>query len=123
MRDTRRNEELEAAVTDRDRGFTLVELVVVILILGMLASTVVMSISGMRTEAADTGCHSDRRLVATATEAFFAHNVGTDAIPATGVGNDRFEQTLVDGGFVRAVSEYHDLDAHGVVSPQEGSPC
>ena len=122
MRESRRNGELEGTITDRDGGYTLIELVLVVLILGILSSVVIISVSGMRTEAADSSCDADVRSLAIAVETHFAE-VGGSQIPPTGIGNDRFEQTLVDGGLSRAASTYHDLDADGVITPQEGSPC
>ena len=122
MREPRQQDGLETHLTDRDGGFTLVELMIVILILGILASVVVVAASGMRTDAAGAGCDSDLRIVGTAAEAYFAHTQ-SDVIPATGVGDDRYEQTLVEGGYLRAVSDYYDLDADGVATPQEDAPC
>ena len=128
MRATWRNSELETGLTHRepsigsDDGFTLIELMIVTLILGILATVVVIAASGMRTDASDSACDTDRRIVGSATEAYFAHT-GNQALTATGTGDDRFEQTLADGGYLRDVSEYYDLDADGVLTPQVDSPC
>jgi hypothetical protein len=37
--------------------------------------------------------------------------------------HDRFERTLVAEGLLRSPSQFHDLDAAGVVTPQAGSTC
>ena len=65
MRGTWRNRELERRVTNGDRtgqragiddGFTLIELMIAILLMGIIASIVVVAATGMRTDATDAGC-------------------------------------------------------------------
>lgn len=106
----------------RDHGFSLIELIFVIVILGLLTSAVVIAIGGMRADASDSRCAADRRSLAVAAEAYHAEH-GTAPIPATGNDRDRFERTLVDSGLLRAASTIHDLDADGVVQPEGTSPC
>jgi prepilin-type N-terminal cleavage/methylation domain-containing protein len=106
----------------RDAGFTLIEMLIVILIMGVLGAVAAVSVVGITTEAAGTGCQADRHQLHVAAEAYVAQT-GADQIPSTGTGNDRVEQTLVDGGFLRSSSTYHDIDANGIVTPQENSPC
>ena len=98
------------------------ELILVVLMLGILTSVVVIAVSGMSTEAAETGCDTDRRQLHVAAEAFFAQT-GLDQIAAIGTTDDRHELTLVDAGFLRGASLYHDLDPDGIVTTQEESPC
>jgi len=108
--------------TADDQGFSLIELIVVVMILGIMASAVVVAVSGMRADAADSRCAADRRTLAVAAEAYLAE-YSTDPLPASGIGHDRFERRLVDTGFLRAVSTIHDIDAAGVVQPEGTSPC
>lgn len=105
-----------------DAGLTLIEMIIVIAILGVLGTVVAVSVVGITTEAAGTGCQADQHQLHVAAEAYIAQT-GAGEIPSTGVGNDRIEQTLVDGGFLRSPSTYHDIDADGIVTPQENSPC
>ncbi len=107
---------------DTDGGYTLIELILVVLILGILAAVVSLTITGMRTEAAESGCDTDVRQLGVAVEAYFAEQ-RVDTIPASGTDHDRFERTLVDSGLLRAASTLHDLDAAGVIIPQEPSSC
>lgn len=107
---------------DHDGGWTLVEILLVILILGILALAVVFAISGMRAEAATSSCGTDQRSLAVAAESYFAET-RSSSLPATGTDHDRFEQTLVAAGFLRDVSTYHDLDATGAATPEGNSPC
>ena len=105
-----------------DDGFTLIEMLIVMTILGVLATVVVMSVSGITAESADASCRTDGRQLQVAAEAFAAQT-GLRQIAATGTDHDRFERTLTDGGFLRSPSPYHDLDDQGVVIPEENSPC
>lgn len=105
-----------------DHGYTLIEMIVVVVVLGVLGTVAVMSVTGLTTEAADTGCDADRHQLSIAVEAYFAQT-GAGQIAETGTDHDRFEHTLVDGGFLRSVSTNHDLDADGIVTPQENSSC
>ena len=106
----------------RDSGYTLIEMIIVVLILGILSSAAVMVLTGISTEASATGCQADSHQLQTAAEAYFAQRAA-DEIPATGTDADRFERTLAEGGFLRFPSTYHDLDADGLVTAQENSPC
>ncbi len=120
-RQTRRLGVVETT-TPRDPGLSLLELLVIVTILGMLATIVVVAASGMHTEAAETGCRADERLVYMGVESYFV-NERVDTIPATGTGHDRFERTLVGAGNLRRVSEYHDVDVDGVITSEGTLPC
>ena len=104
-----------------DRGFTLVEITVVIAILGIIAAVVAFSVRGVNDRGEESSCASDARVVTQAAEVYLVQH-GVAAIPATGAGADRFEVTLVDAGFLREVSTYHDLQADGTVV-STGAPC
>ena len=105
-----------------DAGFSLVELLVVIVVLGILATVVVFSVRGLVQDSDATACDSERHIVATAVESWFSMNPGAD-VPATGVGPDRYERTLVEAGFIRAASTMIDLSDDGSLNPAADSPC
>jgi general secretion pathway protein G len=100
----------------------LVEVLLVIVILGMLAMVVVFSVEGVTADAQETSCGADAHTLSTAAESYFAQT-GTRAIAGSGTGSDRFEQTLVDGGFLRGVSSWYDLDPAGNLIVTSDSPC
>jgi prepilin-type N-terminal cleavage/methylation domain-containing protein len=105
-----------------DDGFSLVELLVVIVILGVLATVVVFAVRGLVDGTDETACDSERHVVGTAVETWFAKNPGL-TMPATGVGPDRYEVTLVNAGLIRAPSTFLELADDGSLIPAAGSPC
>ena len=61
-----------------DRGFTLVELLIVIVILGILAAVTVFAVRGITNKSQTNACATEKRAIETATEAYFADK-GADA--------------------------------------------
>ncbi|MCU1458449.1 MAG: type pilus assembly protein PilA [Actinomycetia bacterium] len=59
---------------DPESGFTLVELLVVIVILGVLAGVAVFAISGISNNSKQSACKSDVNIVQTASDAYYAKN-------------------------------------------------
>jgi prepilin-type N-terminal cleavage/methylation domain-containing protein len=59
-----------------DEGFTLVELLVVIAILGILAGIVVFSVAGVGDKGQASACKTEKTVVQTAQEAYFASPTG-----------------------------------------------
>ena len=105
-----------------DPGFSLVELLVVLVILGILAAVVVFAVRGIVSDGDSAACKSEQQVVGRAVESWFAKNPGT-VVPATGVGPDRYEQTLVEAGMIRSTSTILDLSGDGSLIPAAGSPC
>lgn len=97
---------------ERDEGFSLIELLVVILILGVLTAVVVFAVGGITDEGEDSACQAGARTLAVAVETYFARH-GDSAIPATGTDAERYERTLVQDGLIRETSEYWDVAAEG----------
>ena len=58
----------------QDKGFTLVELLIVIVILGILATVTVFAVRGITDKGQQNACKTDRQTLDTAIEAYYAQN-------------------------------------------------
>jgi prepilin-type N-terminal cleavage/methylation domain-containing protein len=88
------NECKEGGLLEHDKGFTLVELLIVIVILGILATVTVFAVSGITSKGKTSACQSDATTIQTAEEAYNANN-GTYTTSQT---------ALVSAGLMHAVS-------------------
>jgi prepilin-type N-terminal cleavage/methylation domain-containing protein len=97
------------------QGFTLIEVLLVVVILGLLAVAVVMAVRGITDGADESACEADKHNLVRATEAFFAKRSTTTIppTPPTSTSSDRFEATLDAQGFLSGPSKYHDVGADG----------
>lgn len=111
----------------QDKGFTLVELLIVIVILGILATVTVFAVRGITDQGKTSACEADQKTLETAAETYFAQYGGT-AIPITGgtlptgatwtLGADP-EATLVNAGFLRSASSKFTVNADGSLTAQD----
>jgi general secretion pathway protein G len=98
-----------------DDGFTLVELLIVIVILAVLSGIVVFAVSGISDKSVTAACKTDLKQVESATEAFYA-NAAPHAYPAN-------VAALVSGGLLREApssTDYAITTTGGVVSATHG---
>ena len=86
----------------QDRGFTLVELLIVIVILGILGTVVVFAVQGVSGNADSAANDSDERALINAQESYRTQN-----------GAYTTEAQLVASGFLRTESELHDIALNG----------
>jgi prepilin-type N-terminal cleavage/methylation domain-containing protein len=105
-----------------DRGFTLVELLIVIVVLGILATITIFAVRGITDRGEESSCATDQRILATAAEMFLAKEMAAVLPASAAPPGDEYEQTLVDDGLLRSTSEFYELDADGNVIPV-GPPC
>ena len=86
----------------QDKGFTLVELLIVIVILGILATVTVFAVRGITDQGQNSACATDKATLQTAVEAFIAQNgqLGTGALALT-------EANLVPGFLVAQSANYN----------------
>ena len=66
-----------------ESGFTLVELLIVIVILGVLSGNVVFSVQGITGRGDAAACKANVAAVSAAQEAFYANSTGTPAYAAS----------------------------------------
>jgi general secretion pathway protein G len=89
---------MENHTKDQDKGFTLVELLIVIVILGILATVTVFAVTGITTRGKDSACKSDLKVIQTAEE---ANNANTGAYAT--------QAELVTAGLMKSVSPNFDV--------------
>ena len=98
----------------RSEGFTLVELLIVIVILGILASIVVISVGSLTDNAKNSACKTEADTVKTAIESYRAQHRAVAPTPA-GAPNDGpemaggYTKTLFDDGLLASATvKYYD---------------
>ena len=96
--------------TRSDKGFTLVELLIVIVILGILATVTVFAVRGITDQGKKSTCDSDKKTLEVAIEAYYAKN---NADPAN-------EAALIPG-FVKSDSPNYDI-TNGAISVSSANP-
>jgi type II secretion system protein G len=67
---------------NQDKGFTLVELLIVIVILGILATVTVFAVRGITDKGQENACSVEARTLDTAIEAYYAQNQSDPAYTA-----------------------------------------
>jgi prepilin-type N-terminal cleavage/methylation domain-containing protein len=115
-----------------DKGFTLVELLIVIVILGILATVTVFAVRGITDKGTKSACDSDKKTLEVGVESYFAQYGGTAipispaAVPAGATGTYTAngaspEDTLKNAGYLRDVSPKWILLADGTMTPQDAA--
>jgi prepilin-type N-terminal cleavage/methylation domain-containing protein len=100
---------MQNRLAKKEEGFTLVELLVVIVILGILAAIVVFAVGGITDKGEKSACSTDKRTLETAEEANFAVK-----------GAYATEANLVTNGFLKAQSAKYDVAS--VTAPVAANP-
>ena len=99
-----------------DKGFTLVELLIVVVILGILATVTVFAVRGITDKGQKSACDTDKRVLEVAVETWYADESAATA-------GDPTEAGLVSAKFLRSQSTLYDVGAAGAVNPQVGGAC
>ena len=108
----------------QDKGFTLVELLIVIVILGILATVTVFAVRGITDRGQDNSCDVEQRTIETAIESYYAQNGDTLA--------DNGWAVLADGQYLNDSASTlsanwtftaGDADTPAVVTAAPGGKC
>jgi len=94
-------------------GFTLVEILIVIVILGIVTGIVVFAVGNMTGNAKTTGCAAEKTTLATALEEYKAH---TGSYPAT-----MTALTSGSGAYLRSAPVDYEIDASGNITAVSGN--
>lgn len=106
---------LGGRVTDEpDDGFTLIELMIVMVVLGILAGIVILKVGTVREDAIRSSCASDIRTLATANLAYAASHDGENA-PTI--------QALIDGDYIKSAPQSGVTFANGETNPASAAGC
>jgi prepilin-type N-terminal cleavage/methylation domain-containing protein len=96
----------------QDKGFTLVELLIVIVILGILATVTVFAVRGITEKGEENACQTDKATFETATEAWYAldtsEKMDDGAFGVVGNGHPS-EPDLVGSQLIRELSNKVDV--------------
>ena len=68
-----------------DNGFTLIEILIVIVVLGVLAAIVVFALGGFTTQSARSACRTDAKTVDVAVSAFRTQHPDTSQVTESGL--------------------------------------
>ena len=90
----------------KNRGFTILELLVVVAIIGLLTALVLISTTTARTKSRDARRLQDLREIETALNLYYQANgqFPTSVSSTTITGSDTFSTALTSGGFMPTVS-------------------
>lgn len=70
------NQQLTTITRKRDKGFTLVEILIAIVVVGILAAVAIVGINSLTDTGADSACKASADAARAASAAYFANNNG-----------------------------------------------
>jgi prepilin-type N-terminal cleavage/methylation domain-containing protein len=107
----------ESTVVEKDEGFTLVELLIVIVILGILATIVVFAVRGITDQGQESACKATAKTYEVAIEAYYAKY---------GNVNNPDGAELLAAQLLRSYNSTGDITVNGTTTPSsitKTGPC
>ena len=113
-----------------ERGFTLVEMLIVIVLLGVLSGIVVFAVGNMTTNAKTTGCRAEKTTLMHALETYKSYTGAYPTAAAAG-GGSHVAMDLLDGNaatvpsfgtVLKAAPADYTVDNAGVISVNGTNP-
>ena len=99
-------EQRELTPEKKDKGFTLVELLIVIVILGILATVVVFAVAGVTEKAQGNACATTKKTLQTAIESYKAENaLAADATVSSASLGEYLTDDWPDGWTINAYGD------------------
>jgi general secretion pathway protein G len=113
-----------------ERGFTLVELLIVIVILGILAGIVVFAVGNMSSNARSTGCNAEKTTISEALESYKSQTGAYPTATAAGGGSHTAMDLLTGnaasapatGKLLKAVPADYTIDNSGNITAIASNP-
>lgn len=117
------------AMNEKEKGFTLVELLVVIIIIGILSAIAIPVFMNQRQKAVDSGIKSDLRTIANEVESYYVDNQEYPAslsqtadkvtIPAPAGGGEAVEITVSEATSVYTYTAGTDNESYEITGINE----
>jgi prepilin-type N-terminal cleavage/methylation domain-containing protein len=112
---------LKTTHQSQHRGFTFIEVIVVVAILGIISLVVVFSVGGATDRSEVAACGAEARTLIESADAYMTGEQ-VDVLPAMGSSANRYELALIDAGHLDQVSTKYDLHEDGTVNAN-GRSC
>lgn len=101
----------EVLEVEKDGGFTIIELLVAIVVIGILSATTVLAVGGLSNQAQASSCDTDFRNVSTAV-----------ALYESAAGTAPENMAALVGDYIEADRGLHVVE-NGLVAPVDPGPC
>ena len=104
-----------------DRGFSLVEVLIVIVVLGVLSTVTIFAVRGVTDRGEKSACDTDSRTLTQAADLYLVETASDSLPPRGDLDGNEYERTLVAYGLIREVSTLNNVAADGSVSRVSGA--